>query len=94
MTTHLPELDYQFSAHLETNSTYPIYVTVPRSKDILGTGKAVKVGGTIDDHPFQATLMPSGDGAHWLPLRIASRRAIGKNSAGEPVAVHLTQRFS
>ena len=94
MPINLPKLDYQFSALLETNETYNIYLTVPRSKEILGTGKAVKVGGTIEGHPFQATLMPSGDGLHWLPLRIAIRNLIGKNLAGEAVTVHLFERFS
>ena len=90
----LPKLDYRFSALLEANETYNIFLTVPRSKEMLGTGKAVKVGGTIDNQPFQATLMPSGDGRHWLPLRIAIRKSIGKNSAGEVVDIHLTDRFS
>jgi hypothetical protein len=94
MTTSPPPLDYQFSAPLEANDTYDIFVTVPRSKEILDTGKTVKLAGTIDGHAFQATLMPSGTGGHWLPLRLAIRKAIGKNQAGLTVDVHLTERFS
>lgn len=90
----LPELDYQFSAKLKSNDTYKIFVTVPGSKEVLGTGKAVKIGGTVDNHPFQATLMPSGDGLHWLPFRIAIRKAIGKDAAGREVSVHLNERFT
>ena len=94
MKNELPKIDYRFTAALESNATYNIFLTVPKSKEILGTGKTVKVGGTIDGQPFQATLMPSGEGLHWLPLRIAIRKLIGKNQAGEQVRVHLTERFS
>jgi hypothetical protein len=54
----------------------------------------VKVGGTIDGHPFTATLMPSGEGPHWLPVRAALCDLIGKHRAGEEVAFWLEQRFS
>jgi hypothetical protein len=67
---------------------------VPGSAELLGTRRAVKVGGTIDGHPFAATLMPSGAGPHWLPLRAAICTAIGKAEAGADVTVHLRERFS
>ena len=54
----------------------------------------VKVGGTIDGHPFMAALMPSGKGPHWLPLRAAICKAISKNQEGEQVAISLERRFS
>jgi hypothetical protein len=38
--------------------------------------------------------MPSGAGPHWLPLRRAICTAIGKDAAGQQVAVHLRQRLS
>ncbi|MQA82849.1 MAG: DUF1905 domain-containing protein [Streptosporangiales bacterium] len=44
--------------------------------------------------PFQATLMPSGTGPHWLPLRAALCKAIGKHEAGAEVTVHLRQRLT
>jgi len=53
---------------------------------LLGTRRAVKVAGTLDGHPFEATPMPSGKGPHWLPLRAALCKAIGKTRAGEVVA--------
>ena len=56
--------------------------------------RAVKVAGTLDGHPFEATLMPSGNGPHWMPLRTALCKAIGKADAGEEVDVHLQQRMS
>ena len=69
-------------------------LTLVGSDVVLGTRRAVKVEGTIDGHPFAATLMPSGRGPHWLPLRAAICRDIGKSRAGEEVAVHLQQRTS
>jgi Domain of unknown function (DUF1905) len=52
------------------------------------------VEGTIDGVPFAATLMPSGQGPHWLPLRAAICKSIGKSSAGELVHVHLIKRLT
>ena len=87
-------LDHSFTAPLEKDGSFPTYVTVPGSAELLGTRKAVKVGGTIDGHPFTATLMPSGEGPHWLPVRAALCELIGKHRAGEEVAFRLEQRFS
>ncbi len=54
----------------------------------------MKVGGTIDGHPFTATLMPSGNGPHWLPIKVALCKLIGKDQAGVEVTVRLEQRLS
>ena len=61
---------------------------------LLGTRRPVKVGGTIDGHPFTATLMPSGQGPHWLPIKAALCTLMGKNRAGEHVSFRLSERFS
>jgi hypothetical protein len=87
-------IDHSFTAPLEKDGSFPTYVTVPHSAELLGTRKAVKVGGTIDGHPFTATLMPSGEGPHWLPVRAALCDLIGKHRAGEEVAFRIEQRFS
>ena len=87
-------LDVTFTAPIEKDGAFPTYLTVPDSAELLGTRRAVKVTGTTDGHPFAATLMPSGDGPHWLPLRKAICTAIGKSGAGETVTVHLQQRLS
>ena len=67
---------------------------MPGSAELLGTRRPVTVGGTVDGHPFTATLMPSGAGPHWLPLKQALCAQIGKHEAGAEVDVHLQQRFS
>lgn len=87
-------LDHRFSAPLEKHGAFDTWVTVPGSADVLGTGKAAKIAGTIDGHAFTATLMPSGSGPHWLPPRKAIRQAIGKDAEGDVVDVHLTERFT
>ena len=93
MSTPSP-MDITFTAPIEKDGAFATYLTVPDSAELLGTRRAVKVTGTTDGHPFAATLMPSGQGPHWLPLRAAICTAIGKSRAGEEVTVHLQQRLS
>ncbi len=69
-------------------------MTVPGSAELLGTRRPVKVGGTIDGHPFTATLTPSGNGPHWLPIKAALCKLIGKDQAGDEVTFRLAQRLS
>jgi hypothetical protein len=38
--------------------------------------------------------MPSGKGPHWLPIRAALCKLIGKSAAGEEVAFRLEQRLT
>ena len=85
-------LDHRFTAGIEKDGTYATFLTVPDSAVVLGTGRAVKVAGTLDGHPFEATLMPSGSGSHWLPMRAALCKQIGKSAAGEVVDVHMVER--
>ena len=87
-------LDHWFTVPIEKDGAFATFVTVPGSEELLGTRRAVKVTGTIDDHPFAATLMPSGGGPHWLPIRKALCVQIGKSSEGEEVTLHLQQRLS
>lgn len=82
----------EFSAPIEKDGVYATYVTVRGSADVFGTRAAVKVEGTIDGHPFEATLMPSGEGPHWLPLRAALCKLTGKAATGEIVDIHLRRR--
>lgn len=94
MSTLPQPLDLTVTAPIEKDGAFATFVTVPSSAEVLGTRRAVKVGGTIDGHEFAATLMPSGVGPHWLPLRAALCRATGKSRAGEQVTIVLRQRFS
>lgn len=94
-TAKKPELiDETFTASIttEANSGWTC-VAMPDSGDIFATRNAVKVAGTIDGKPFQATLLPMGDGTHMVPLKAALRKSLGKG-IGDNVAVHLHQRLS
>jgi len=87
-------IDETFTATVttESNSGWTC-VVMPRSGDIFGTRKPVKVGGTVDGTAFQATLLPMGDGTHMVPLKAALRKQLGK-SVGDDVTVHLDQQHS
>ena len=85
-------LDASFTAAIQKDGAFSTYLELVGSDDLLGTRRAVKVAGTLDGHPFEATLMPSGRGPHWVPLRAALSKAIGKADAGEQVDVHLRRR--
>ena len=87
------QIDHVFTSRIEKDGAFPTFLELPGSAEVLGTRRAVRVGGTLDGHPFTATLMPSGQGPHWLPLKKALCAAIGKDQAGTAVAVHLQQRF-
>ena len=87
-------LDATFTAAIRKDGAFATYLELDGSAELLGTRKAVKVTGTLDGHEFAATLMPSGSGPHWLPLRKALCATIGKSREGEQVHVHLRQRLS
>ncbi len=86
------DLDATFTAPISTGGAFATYVELPGSAELLGTRKAVKVSGTIDGHDFAATLMPSGSGPHWLPLRKAICSQLGTSTAGDEVVVRLLRR--
>lgn len=89
------DIDITFTAPIirdEATSGWTI-VVMPDSGNFFGTRKPVKVAGSIDGHPFEATLLPMGDGTHLVPLKAALRKTIGKENGAE-VTVHLQRRFS
>jgi hypothetical protein len=88
------QLDATFATSILKDGAFRTYLELTGSDELLGTRRAVKVAGTIDGQPFAATLMPSGQGPHWLPLRVALCKAIGKDQSGEKVSVHLQERFT
>jgi hypothetical protein len=92
--TNNQQVDLTFTAPIQKDGAFATYLVVPGSAEFFGTRRPVKVGGTTDGHPFEATLMPSGTGPHWLPLRAALCTTIGKHQAGDQVTVHLQRRFS
>ncbi|WP_217184366.1 DUF1905 domain-containing protein [Streptomyces sp. AC495_CC817] len=61
---------------------------VPGSIEHFGTGNPVRVIGTIDDTPVAITLMPTGRGLHFGPVKAATRKTIGK-AVGDTVRVRI-----
>ena len=95
-TTLAPgEIDTTFTANIRRDVGPGAWtvVVMPGSGELFGTRRPVKVAGTIDGIPFEATLLPMGDGDHLVPIRAALRTKLGK-SDGDAVAVHLRERFS
>lgn len=51
-------MDASFTAPIQKNGAFATYLDLAGADELLGTRRAVKVAGTIDGQPFEATLMP------------------------------------
>ncbi len=92
MTTQ--PLDHTFTARIQKDGAFATFVTVPGAADLLGTRRPVKVGGTIDGHPFTATLMPSGNGPYRLPIKAACASSSVRIRPASRGRSRLEQRLS
>lgn len=61
---------------------------VPGSIEHFGTGNPVRVAGRIDGTPVEITLLPTGRGLHFGPVKAATRKILGKG-AGDRVRVRI-----
>jgi hypothetical protein len=66
------------------------FVVMPANASAkLPTRSMTTVDGTLDGHPFTATLEPDGEGSHWLKVGKALREAAGA-VVGDTVALEIT----
>lgn len=70
----------------EVKGTVWTCVNLPGSKQLLGTGKATKIKGTVDGFPIQVGLLPNGEGDHMLSLNKEVLKKINKK-LGDTVTV-------
>lgn len=75
-----------------------MYVKVPfAAEKIFGRGGQIKVKGAINDVPFRSSLMPDGDGSHFLviskfvrdkaKIKVGDRIQVFVEPDGEPRAI-------
>jgi hypothetical protein len=87
-------VDHLFVAELIRPADGPsswVVVFLPQSREYLGTGKAVKLTGTIDGEPFASSALPTKGGDHLLGVKAAIRKKIGKDE-GDLVTIELDPR--
>jgi hypothetical protein len=70
------------------NATWTFLVVPKRASAKLPTRSMTSVEGTLEGHPFQATLEPDGEGSHWLKVGQALRKAAGV-TAGDTVTLEV-----
>lgn len=96
MSHSVGSLDHEFTAPIgvEVQGEMWACVEMPGSADFFGTGKSVKVDGSVDDVPLtNVGLMPTGSGGHMLSLSAKVRKTLGKD-IGDEVTVTLTRRLT
>ncbi|WP_196820852.1 DUF1905 domain-containing protein [Arthrobacter sp. CAN_A6] len=95
MSTILGPMDLRFTAPIGVEVRGDVWscVEIPDSKELFGTGKAVKVTVSVDGEPLAVALMPTGMGGHMLSISGKLRKKIGKD-IGDDVAVHISERLT
>lgn len=89
-------LDHTFTAPIGVDVKGDVWpcVEVPGARELLGTGRSVRVDAHVDDVPLAGVgLMPTGSGGLMLSLSAKVRARLGKE-VGDTVTVRLDRRLS
>lgn len=88
-------LDHTFTAPIGVEVKGEVWscVEMPGSAEFFGTGRSVKVTGTIDAEPLASAFMPTGSGGHMVSVSANLRKKLGKE-IGDTVMVRLSERLS
>lgn len=80
---------FEYEAILIKGPLNSVFAEFPfKVKEEFGTGKAVRVKVTFDANFYEMSLLPRGDGNHWLHVRKEIRQVIGKEE-GDTVFITL-----
>lgn len=82
---------YEFIARLERPEgvgTWTFFNVPFNVEDSFGKKGQVKVKGTINKFPYRSSVMPHGDGTHYMVINQTIRQAIGVSS-GDKVTVTM-----
>ena len=78
---------YEYDTVLIKGPQLGIFAEFPfESAKVFGTRKAIRVKATFDGKMYRMSLLPHGNGTHWLHLKKDIRDAIGKT---EGDSVHI-----
>lgn len=78
---------YEYETILIKGPGLGVFAEFPfESARIFDTRKAIRVKATFDVKLFHMSLLPHGNGTHWLHLKKEIRDAIGKNE-GDTVSI-------
>jgi len=78
---------YEYETILIKGTQLGVFAEFPfESAKIFGTRKAIRVKATFDGKIYRMSLLPHGNGTHWLHIKKVIRNAIGKEE-GDTVSV-------
>ena|GEM_PF-1277866 len=83
-------LNIAFTAVIDIHDNSWTCVRWPESVTFFGSTKPAKVKGTMNGVAFQATFLPTGNGAQFLPVRKTLLNAMDAK-IGDTVKVHLAE---
>ena len=91
MTKEPIPINRSFTAKIGVHTNNWTCVQWPESVAFFGSTKPAKVRGTMKGVAFEATFLPTGDGAQFLPINKKLLQAMGAQ-IGDTIEVCLLER--